>query len=71
MEADMKRNVGGVDKALRIIVGLGLLSLLFVLEGSARWLGLIGVVPLGTALVGFCPLYGVLGLNTCPAQSRS
>ena len=64
----MKRNVGGIDKVLRIVVGLGLLSLLFVLEGSARWWGLIGLVPLGTALVGFCPLYTILGLSTCPVE---
>lgn len=67
----MKRNVGGIDKALRIIVGLGLLSLVFVLEGNARWLGLIGLVPLGTAFIGFCPLYAVLGVNTCPATSKA
>jgi hypothetical protein len=63
----MKRNVGGIDKGLRIIVGLGLLSLLFILEGNARWFGLIGLVPLGTAFIGFCPLYAILGVSTCPA----
>jgi hypothetical protein len=65
----MKRNVGGIDKVLRIVAGLGLLSLLFILEGSAKWFGLIGLVPLGTALVGVCPLYSILGLSTCPAES--
>jgi hypothetical protein len=67
-EAIMKRNVGGIDKTLRIVVGLGLLSLLFILEGGARWLGLIGLVPLGTALIGFCPLYAILGVSTCPTS---
>ena len=57
----MKQNVGGIDKVLRIVVGLGLLSLLFLLEGSAKWYGLIGLVPLGTALMGYCPLYSILG----------
>lgn len=65
----MRRNVGSIDKGLRIVVGIGLLSLLFLLEGNARWLGLIGLVPLGTALIGYCPLYSVLGLSTCPAGS--
>ena len=64
----MKSNVGGIDKILRIVVGLGLLSLLFILEGSARWWGLIGIVPLGTALFNFCPLYTLLGINTCPLK---
>lgn len=67
----MKRNVGGIDKMLRIVVGIGVLSLLFILEGSARWFGLIGLVPLGTALIGFCPLYAVLGMNTCPASGTA
>lgn len=64
----MATNVGGLDRALRIIVGLALLSLVFFLDGSARWWGLIGLVPLGTALIGSCPLYSVLGLNTCPMK---
>jgi len=62
----MAQNVGGLDRGIRVAVGLGLLSLLFVLDGSARWLGLIGIVPLATALFGVCPLYSLVGLNTCP-----
>ena len=61
----MSKNVGGIDRVLRIIVGLGLLSLLFVLDGSQRWLGLIGLVPLLTGAVSFCPLYPLVGFNTC------
>lgn len=64
----MKANVGGIDKVLRIVVGLGVLSLLVILEGSARWWGLIGIVPLGTALLGWCPAYTLLGINTCPVK---
>jgi hypothetical protein len=60
----MKTNVGTVDRTLRIIVGLVLLSLLFILDGPARWFGLIGVVPLLTAFMRFCPLYTVLGVST-------
>ncbi|HXV07141.1 MAG TPA: DUF2892 domain-containing protein [Burkholderiales bacterium] len=66
----MKQNVGSIDKAVRVIVGIGLLSLLFVLEGGARWFGLIGLVPLATAVFGYCPLYAVLGMNTCPAGGK-
>ena len=64
----MNKNVGSADKVVRIVMGLGLLSLLVVLQGNMRWLGLIGVVPLGTALMGFCPLYTVLGIRTCKTK---
>lgn len=67
----MKANVGGVDKTLRIVVGIALLSLLFVLPGNQKWLGLIGLVPLGTAFFSFCPLYALLGVNTCGAGAKS
>ncbi len=61
----MKQNVGKIDKIVRVVVGLALLSLLFILEGDARWWGLVGLIPLGTAAIGFCPLYPVLGISTC------
>ncbi len=66
----MKPNVGGIDRVLRVILGLGLLSLLFILEGNARWFGLIGLVPLLTATIRFCPLYSLIGMNTCPAGAN-
>ena len=66
----MNINVGGVDKLIRIILGVGLLSLFFLLQGDTRWLGLLGVVPLATGLVGYCPLYALLGLNTCLAKTK-
>jgi hypothetical protein len=65
----MMNNVGGVDRGLRIVLGLVLLSFLFLLEGNARWFGLIGLVPLATALLGWCPAYTLLGINTCPRRS--
>jgi hypothetical protein len=65
----MKTNVGGIDKAARIIAGLILLSLIFILDGNARWWGLAGIVPLLTGTLGWCPLYTLLGLDTCPARS--
>ena len=61
----MKTNVGGIDKVLRIVAGLALLSLIFILEGPARWWGLIGIVPLLTATFSFCPAYLPFGLSTC------
>jgi len=60
----LTRNEGTVDRVVRVALGLGLFSLVFV--GPHTWLGLIGLVPLLTGAVGFCPLYRVLGLRTCP-----
>ena len=56
-------NVGTLDRALRAIVGVGLIALVFV--GPQTPWGWIGAVPLLTALVGFCPAYRLLGLRTC------
>ena len=67
----MKANVGGVDKVLRIVVGLGLLSLILILEGNARWWGLVGLIPLLTGLVNFCPLYTLFGFSTCPVKDKA
>lgn len=60
----MKFNVGGVDRALRIIVGLALVAL--AATGTVGWWGWLGIVPLLTGVVRFCPLYLVTGFNTCP-----
>lgn len=64
----MKANVGYADRVARVVLGAVLLSLLYFLEGDARWFGLIGLVPLLTAAVGSCPLYSLLGINTCGTQ---
>jgi hypothetical protein len=66
----MKANVGGVDKVLRIVVGILLLALIFLIDGPAKWWGLVGLLPLGTGLFGFCPLYAVLGFSTCPQEKK-
>jgi len=60
----MKLNVGNVDRVLRIVVGLVLLSLT-VLGPQSLW-GLLGIVPLLTGVFRFCPAYAVLGMSTCP-----
>lgn len=64
----MKTNVGGVDRMLRILVGVAMLTLVFVLPEPTRWWGLVGIVPLATGLLRFCPLYSLIGVSTCPAK---
>lgn len=64
----MTVNVGGMDRTIRIVVGIALLALFFILEGNARYWGLIGLVPLATGLFRFCPAYTLLGVNTCPMK---
>lgn len=60
----MKKNVGKTDKLVRIVLGIVLLSLLFIIQSGWRWIGLLGVVALITGLIGSCPLYSLIGLNT-------
>ncbi|MBP6765268.1 MAG: DUF2892 domain-containing protein [Rubrivivax sp.] len=64
----MKTNVGGIDRILRIVIGLVLIAL--TLTGTIGVWGWIGVVPLLTAAMGFCPLYTVLGFSTCPMKAK-
>ncbi len=65
----LKTNVGGIDRVLRIVVGLALLAGFFLnADASYRWLYLIGIVPLATGLFSTCPLYSLLGINTCPMK---
>ena len=61
----MNANVGGMDRMLRIVVGIVLLSLFFILEGNARYVGLLGIVAIATGVFRFCPAYTLLGVNTC------
>ena len=61
----MFKNVGGVDRAVRIVVGLGILSLAFV--GPQTPWGYLGLVPLVTGLIGWCPAYMPFGIKTCKA----
>ena len=58
----MSINVGGVDKVLRIVLGVVLIALVFV--GPQTPWGWLGLVPLLTGLFNFCPLYAILGVNT-------
>ncbi len=63
----MPRNEGTIDRALRIIAGLVLLSLVFV--GPQTPWGWIGIVPLATGLLGYCPVYSLFGIKTCSIKS--
>jgi hypothetical protein len=60
------RNENGVDRMLRIVIGIALLALVFA--GPKTYWGLVGLVPLVTGLLGSCPLYTLLGIGTCPAR---
>jgi hypothetical protein len=65
----MANNIGGIDRVLRIIIGLVLIAYAIPLGFSVtgwNWVGWIGVIPLLTAIVGNCPLYSLIGVSTCP-----
>lgn len=62
----MPQNEGSIDRILRIVVGLALIALVFV--GPQTLWGLVGIVPLATGLIGWCPLYTLLGIRTCPVK---
>jgi len=68
VEKLLPKNEHNVERAVRVILGLGLLSLVFV--GPQTLWGLIGIVPLATGLLGSCPLYTALGFSTCPLERR-
>lgn len=64
----MFANVGTLDRLLRILLGVGLIALVFV--GPKTPWGWVGAVPLLTGLIGFCPAYRLFGLSTCPLKRR-
>lgn len=64
----MHKNVGNIDKVLRIIAGVVLIGL--TLGGIIGVWGWIGVVPLATGLLGWCPAYSLLGIKTCPVSGK-
>ena len=68
----MKRNVGAIDRALRIIIGIGAIGYAIKAPESMpyREFGWIGVIPLLTALAGVCPLYSLLGMRTCKLETQ-
>ena len=62
------KNLGVVDRIIRVVVGLALLSLVIV--GPQTLWGLVGLIPLLTAMIGFCPLYKIFGLSRCPISRK-
>ncbi len=65
----MKVNEGMIDRAVRILLGLALISLVYV--GPKTPWGWVGIVPLVTGVLGFCGLYAILGITTCPSKKDS
>lgn len=61
-------NVGGIDRIFRVLIGLALLSLVFI--GPQTPWGWIGLIPLVTAAFSFCPLYAIIGIKTCPVENK-
>lgn len=66
----MEKNVGEIDRALRILAGLLILSLFFILGDATRWWALLGLVPLLTGVIGWCPVYLPFGLRTCKLRGK-
>jgi len=64
-----KNNVGSIDRAVRVAIGLGLIAIVFV--GPKTPFGWLGLIPLATAALGTCPLYSILGLSTCPTKTAA
>ena len=62
----MKANIGGFDKIARILAGVVLVGL--AATGTVGAWGWIGIVPLATGLMGWCPAYNIFGMNTCPMK---
>lgn len=64
----MKSNVGGIDRILRIVIGLVLVGL--AATGTVGWWGWLGIVPLATGAIGWCPPYAMFGWNTCSVKKQ-
>ncbi len=60
----MEANVGGIDRGVRIVAGVALLAWVAFGQGDVRWWGLLGIVPLATGVLHWCPLYLPFGIRT-------
>ena len=58
------------ERLVRVIIGLAILSLVYFLrdDGAVRYVGLIGIIPIGTAIIRYCPISHLLGINTCTVK---
>lgn len=64
----MSKNVGSIDRILRVVFGLALLAFAFFSGHQYGWIGYIGIVPLLTAAMSWCPLYSIFGVSSCPVK---
>ena len=64
----MQKNIGSTDRVIRVIVGLAAIAAGVYFQS---WWGAVGAVPLGTALIGWCPPYAILGFSTCNVDSAA
>jgi len=67
----MNKNIGTIDKGIRIVAGLVLLAYAIWGTSDYTWIGWFGIVPLVTAIIGWCPPYSLLGINTCSVKKSS
>ncbi|HBH39399.1 MAG TPA: DUF2892 domain-containing protein [Curvibacter sp.] len=64
----MKTNIGNIERGIRVVGGLVLVAL--AATGTVGWWGWLGLVPMATGLVGWCPPYALLGINTCKVKDQ-
>lgn len=64
----MKKNEGNLDRVIRVVLGVGIIGAGVYMQ---NWLGLIGIVPLATAAIGWCPLYSIIGVSTCKVAEKT
>lgn len=66
----MTKNAGALDRTVRIVAGLVILSLYFQVDAAYRWWTLLGLIPLLTGVAGWCPAYTLLGIKTCETGNK-
>lgn len=64
----MTKNIGNFERLLRIVVGIALIAGFFLNDSAYGWLYLLGIIPLATGVIGWCPPYQWLGINTCKTK---
>ncbi len=67
----MNKNIGSTERIIRAVVGIALLVWAFMGGSEYSWIGWIGIVPLATAAIGWCPPYAIFGINTCSVKKNS
>lgn len=67
----MKKNIGTIDKIIRFILGVVLISLYFLLDGGLKYISILGIILILTAFINYCPLYALFGINTCSTDKQN